>query len=570
MAVVENTDFPLVKLAIKEDLANIDTIGKVFLSKLFSYPDKTFLKYKKYGSFRNISFAETFNSMKSLYIQLCNLGLVKGDKVLFISENRQQLITAALGATLSGFVSVPVHPGFTSIQIQEIIDSCKPKCIIISDDRQLEKINNIKNIDIITFDNLSNKILYYKDIVKKYRNSNIDFEKAIYEINSDNLAYILYQYNESGKFEGIKLSHNNILSSVKQVYEETEVINSDDIILFNLPFSFIEGIFEIHLSLYSSAICAIADDTGINILLENVKEVNASIFSSTLNIWKKFFDKFTQIHSIETSESVFRDTIGESLKKGFCWGISQNNSAVEFFKNLNLDIVQFYGFAETSGPYAYLKSDRKKLKSFVGIEVKTEKDSEILVKKESILARCVNNQNPLMNGWFKTGDIGIVDEDGNIQIHGKKRDYITLLSGYIISPQRIENLIDNKFISKVVIIGEKREFLSALIVPNIDYLKEYAHKELKIKYKTTDDLIKDRWVKALYRLIFENLNKDLAVFEKIKGFALLLRPFSVDSTELTLTGKPIREIISIKRNHEIESIYKAPFSKLLFETSINK
>jgi len=566
MAAVENTDFPLVKLAIKEDLANIDTIGKVFISKLLSYPDKTFLKYKKYGSFRNISFTETFNSMKALYIQLNDFGLTKGDRVLFISENRQQLITAALGAALSGFVSVPVHPGFTGIQIQEIIESCKPKCIIISDDKQLEKLTNVKNTVIITFDKISNEILYYKDIVKKYRNSGIDYEKAIYGVHSTNLAYILYQYNECGELEGIKLSHNNILSSVKQVYEETGTINSDDTILFNMPMSLIGGIFEIHLSLYSSAVCAVAENTEINILLENIKEVEASIFSSTPNVWRKFFEKFVQLNDKENQEQGFRNIVGECLKKGFSWGIFQNNSIVELFKDLNLDIVQFYGFAETSGPYAYLKSDKKKLKPFIDVEIKAEKDSEILVKRGSVLAGFINNKKPLIDGWFKTGDIGTVDKDGNIQIHGKNGDYITLLSGYKISPQKIENLINSKFISKVVIIGDKREFLSALVIPDFEHLKEYANKELKINYQTIDDLIKNRWVKALYRLILENLNKELAVFEKIKGFTLLANPFSVDSIELTPTGKPIREIINIKRNHEIESIYKAPFSKLLFET----
>jgi len=570
MAVMENTDFPHVELAIKDDLAKVDTIGKVFLSKLCSYPDKTFLKYKKYGSFRNISFDETFSSMRSLYIQLCDLGLTKGDRVLFISENRQQLITAALGTALSGFVSVPVHSGYTGTQIQEIIDNCRPKCIIISDDKQLEKLDNIKNTAIISFESLSKEILYYKDIVKKYKNSNIDYGKVVCEVHPDNLAYILYQNNEKGKLEGVKLFHNNILSLVKHAYKETGMINSNDTILFNLPFTLIGGIFEIHLSLYSSAVCAIADDTEINILLENLKEVDASIFSSTPNVWKKFFDKFIQFQDKENPELLFRATIGESLKKGFCWGIFKNNSVVEFFNDLDLDIIQFYGFAETSGPYAYLKSDKKKLKSFTNIEIKAEKDSEILVKRENILTGNIDNEKSLINNWFKTGDIGTVDEDGNVQIHGRKGDYITLLSGYKISPQKIESLISSKFVSKVVIVGEKKEFLSALVVPNIDYLKEYAHEELKIRYKTIDELIKDRWVKALYRLIFENLNKELAVFEKIKGFTILSSPFSVDSMELTPMGKPIREIINVKRSHEIDSIYKAPFSKLLFETNTDK
>lgn len=565
MTIAGNIDFPLVKLSINEDLAKVDTIGKVFLSKLLSYPDKTFLKYTKYGSFRNISFAETFNSMKSLYIQLNNLGLVHGDRVLFLSENRQQLITATLGCTIAGFTSVPACPGYTNKQIQEIIDSCSPKCIIISDEKQFEKLGNVKNIAVISFDNLFNEVLYYKDVVKKYRNSDIDFEKIIYSVKPDNIAYILYQFDAQGRLEGVKLSHNNILSSVKQVYEKLDMISSNDTALFNTPLNLIEGLFEVHLILYSSGICAIADDNNANAMLENMTEVNASIFSSTPDVWKKLFDNFTR-HKKNLKHSLDDTTSEATLKKGICWGIIHNN-ILEFLKDLNIEIIQFYGVSETSGPYTIFKPDNNEFEPLDNIEIKIEKDSEIYVKGENVFLGYLNNKHPLNNGWFKTGNIGSVTKNGNIKIIGKKNDYITLLSGYRVSPLKIETMIHSQFISQIAVIGDKKEFLSALVVPDIEYLKEYARKELKIEYQTIDELLKNKWIKSLYRIIFENLNSESAHFERIKGFALLSEPFSVESGELTPDRKLVREVINLKRSHEIESVYKSHFTRLLFEAS---
>jgi|GEM_PF-2899942 len=568
MTVAENINSPLVKLSINEDLAKVDTVGKVFLSKLFSYPDKTFLKYKKYGNFRNISFAETYNSIKSLYVQLNNLGLIYGDRVLFLSENRQQLITATLGCAMSGFTSVIACPGYTDKQIQEIIDSCSPKCIIISDEKQFKKLNNIQNTVMISFDNLFNKTLYYKDIVKNCRNNDIDFEKIIYSVKPDNTAYILYQFDAQGKLEGAKISHNNILSSVKQTYERLDVLNSDDTAIFNTPLSFIGGLFEIHLILYSGGICAVADDNKVNTMLENITEVNASIFSSTPDVWKKLFDNFTR-HKKNLEYFSNNVVVKATFRKGICWGVIYDESILEFFKYLNVEIIQLYGFIETSGPYVLFNSDNNEFEPFDNIEISIEEDSEICLKGESIFSGYLDDKHPLNNGWFRTGDKGTVTQNGNIKITGGKNNYITLLSGYRVSPLNIETLVYSQFISQIAVIGDKKEFLSALVVPDIEYLKEYARKELKLECRTVNELIKNKWIKSLYRIIFENLNSELASFEKINRFALLSEPFSVESRELSDDGKLVRNVIIIRRNREIESIYKSHFTKLLFETSYN-
>jgi long-chain acyl-CoA synthetase len=561
MAVMDNDDFSLVKIDIKENLTKVNTIGKVFISKLFSYPDKMFLKYKKYGSFRNICYTETFNSMKALYIQFCQMNLSRGERILFLSQNKQQLFTASLCAAVSGFVSVIVSSDYTSSQISEIISQIQPKCIIVSDDEQFGKLNT--SIPVISFEKISNEILYYKDIIKKYKNNNIDFEKIIYEIKPDDLAYILYQYNDRGFLEGIKLTHNNILFSVKSVYEEINIISSNDNVLLTIPFDLIGGLFDFYLCLYAGAACIVADNTEINTVLNNLIETNADMLSANTYIWKKFHD-FFQIANNPLLEQDFIDSVFKNLKKGLCWGIVQHNSIIEFFETL--DIIQFYGFLETSGPYAYKKSDLNIFKSLSEIQILSDNNSEIIVKGQNIFSGYVKNNNFVTEDYFKTGDIGSIDKEGHINIFSNKTKCITTLDGYKILPQRIENLIDSKFISQIVVIGSQKEFLSALIFPDIKYLNEYAYKELKISNIAINELIKNRWIKALYRLILENSNKDLAKFEQINKFALLSDPFTVESMEINSSGEFDREYIEITRSREIEAIYKISFSKLLYSS----
>lgn len=551
MSVINDNDFSLVKINIRDHLSKVDTIGKIFLSKLYSYPDKTFLKYKKYGSFRNISYKETYNSIKALYNQFCNMNLKKGDKILFISPNRQQLLTASLCTSMSGFVSVIITPHYTENQINEVINDVKPQCIIISQDEQFEKIP--KNIPVISFDKISGEVLYYKDIIKKYKNTEINFENIIFDVNPQDIACILYQYSKNETLEGIKLTHQNIISSIKNAYEETNTANSSDTVLLAHPFDLIGGLFDFYLCLYAGAICALTENNEIQDILNNIIESKSNILSATARIWKNFHNHF-QLDNNPLLKQEFIDSVCQNLHQGTCHGLIQENSITEFFELSGIKITQFYSFPETSGPIAYKKTYNDSFKLLNGIEVTIEKNSEITIKGKNII-----NSNS-----FKTGFSGKIDENNNLIILNNKSNCINNLEGYKIYPKRIENLVQSDFIYQFVVIGSQKEFLSALIVPNKEYLIKYAVKELKINNKTIDELIKNRWVKALYHIIIENLNKNLADFEQIKKFILVSESFTVESMEITLSGDFDRDYIEINRSKEFDKIYKVSFSKLFY------
>lgn len=260
-----------------------------------------------------------------------------------------------------------------------------------------------------------------------------------------------------------------------------------------------------------------------------------------------------------------RQRMGGQLNKAISGGAPLGKELAEFMLSLSIVIDQGYGLTETSPVIAINRPGQRRIGS-VGrplriVEVTVAEDGELLVRGPSVFSGYwglkEETAEVLRNGWFHTGDIGYLDDDGYIYITDRKKDLIKTSGGKFIAPQPIEcRLKDSAWIGEAVLVGEKRKYVSALLVPNFPALEEYARHN-GIEWKTVQELTASPEIRALFEAEVERINEGLARFETIKRFALLQQPFSIEGGEITPTIKVRRRTIELKYRDVIATLYDA-------------
>jgi long-chain acyl-CoA synthetase len=238
----------------------------------------------------------------------------------------------------------------------------------------------------------------------------------------------------------------------------------------------------------------------------------------------------------------------------------------EFFGGVGLLIVEGYGLTETSPVITCNRPDRFKPGTvglpLPGVEVKIAADGEILTRGPHVMKGYYNKPQATAEaidaeGWFHTGDVGVIDADGFLTITDRKKDLIVTSGGKNIAPQPIENVIKNSpLVGEVVMIGDRRNFPSALVVPNFETLEKWA-RDQGLSFSSREDLVQRPEVVALYDQTVRDMTPHLAGFERIKKVALLPREFTLESGELTPTLKVKRRVIEQKYKDVIDRIYEA-------------
>jgi long-chain acyl-CoA synthetase len=237
----------------------------------------------------------------------------------------------------------------------------------------------------------------------------------------------------------------------------------------------------------------------------------------------------------------------------------------EFFQALDINILEGFGLTETA-PVTHVNRPGKIKYGTVGpaidnVQVKIAEDGEILLKGPNIMKGYWNDEaatkEVIRDGWFYTGDIGVIDRDGYLKITDRKKHIIVTSGGKNIAPMPIENLIsDSPYVEQVVVIGEKRPFLIALIVPDFDKLKEFANTE-GIVTSTSRELIENKSVQQIFEKLMRTVSRQLATHEKVRKFLLVDTPFTIENGQMTPTMKLKRKEITTKYVAEIDKVYNA-------------
>jgi len=574
------------------------------------------MRRKVEGKFEGISTDEFKNQTELFALGLAALGVSRGDKVAIISENRPEWVYSDMGILGIGAIDVPLYPSLTDASVEFILHNSESKCVIVSNKFQLNKILKVRErlrttktiiilnekdmiIDtdgLYSFNDVQELGKVFKSHHPNYFNENLKLAKE------DDLCTIIYTSGTTGEPKGVMLTHRNIMSNVRAVLSILP-IDHNDVFLSFLPLCHIferMGGYYTGFSCggticYAESIETVAQDiltvhptiiTSVPRLFEriyskvmkNVESQSASkqkIFNWAISVGKEYMKAkkggsvpvILNIKYKAASKLVFgklQAKMGGKLRFFVSGGAALSKDLGEFFEAVGVIILEGYGLTETSPVIAVNKLDDYKFgtvgKILPGVEVKIASDGEILAQGPNIMPGYYKNKKEtdsvIINGWLHTGDIGMFDVDGFLMITDRKKHLFKTTAGKYIAPTPIESLfLSSKYIDQFILIGDKRIFLSALIVPDFESLKDYA-KQQNIIYSSDEDLIINKQIVDFYDKEISKLGKKLANFERVRKFRLLAKPFTLDSGEITPSLKYRRKIIEEHYKHLIEEMYK--------------
>jgi long-chain acyl-CoA synthetase len=589
-----------------------ETLSQLFLNTIKAFPKDDLMIYKKEGSYAPISTDEFGKQVKHFALGLRDLGLEADDKLIIFSENRPEWVMTDLANLCLGGVTVPIYTSLVPDQVKYIIDNSDAKVVVFSSGEMWDKIKVIQSELIkvehyITYqDDGPEGVLTFADVQKRGENLAEEqpdlFEKLALDVKPDDVASIIYTSGTTGLPKGVMLMHGNFMSNVESVTQIIEFTEKDTVLSF-LPLSHVLERMVTFAYLYKG--CSIGYAESIETVAENLLEIRPHIMVSVPRVFEKIYAKVMDnvLTSSPLKRKIFfwaagvgreygeKKLLGQPIpgslqfkknlaqKLVFSKIIAKTGGRVrffvsggaplskdigEFFYAMGLVVLEGYGLTETSPVIGVNTLEDIKFgsvgKPIPGIEVKIAEDGEIATKGPHVMKGYykmeAETQEAILDGWFYTGDIGFLDEDGFLTITDRKKDIIVTAGGKNVAPQPIENILKtNPYVSSAVIIGDKRKFISALIVPNFEKLVEYADAN-NISYSDYSDLVENKTILNFVESEITRATPGLASYEKVRRIALLDREFEIERGEITPTLKVKRNIIEQKYKPVIDSIYQ--------------
>ncbi|MDB5006866.1 MAG: Long-chain-fatty-acid--CoA ligase FadD15 [Mucilaginibacter sp.] len=535
-----------------------------------------------------------------------NDGTTEGrDKIGLISSGRPEWVITDLAVQQTGAILVPLYPNTTAKEIEQILIEAEVKYMFVSNLELYNKVSSIReNVpslrEVFTFDQLD-EATNWETLLKPLEQEDHDKIKAIGDqITEEDIATIIYTSGTTGRPKGVMLTHKNILSNVIGSGKVLEQIPMEKKrALSFLPLNHIFEKMSTYIYLFHGFSIYYAE--SMETIGTDLKDTKPYIFTSVPRLLEKVFEKimaagqmltgikrsifFWSIKIAEQFEinnqsawykiqltladklvfSKWRAAIGGNVK-AIVVGSSATPIRLErIFTAAGMVVLEGYGLTETSPVIAvnqYNTSGRKL--GTVGpllqdVQVKIDADGEILCKGPNVMAGYYKNleltAEVIIDGWFHTGDIGMLDDEGFLKITDRKKEIFKTSGGKYVAPLPIENRMkESHLIEQMMVIGADRKFTAALIVPSYINLKAWCAQN-KIDLSSNEKLLHDEKVIALFQSIVDEYNPEFNHVEQVKKIVLLPAEWSIESGELTPTGKMKRRVIMEKYRNEIEKIY---------------
>ena len=588
---------------------SIATLNDIFFAAVERDLDRIML-YHEAGKWLPITSCEFGRSVARTARALHAWGVRPGDRIAILSENRPEWPMADMASLLLGAVTVPLYTTLTAEQTAFALNDSGCRAIFLSSNQQLHKIVSILPQTQIEKVVVMDPVEFNGDLapfagqfvsmnqITSQGSGNLDpeLEAKARSIGPDDLATIVYTSGTTGTSKGAMLTHGNIASNISCSLQGFEMQPGLISISF-LPLCHITARHVDFSMLYHGvtlAYCPFLDRLPASLL-----EVQPSVFVAVPRVYEKIYAQAEQKakglpkraiydwavsvgqdHKPEilagktpTSRSwklanrlVFskiREGMGGRIETFISGGAPLGRELAEWYAKMGICIHEGYGLTETSPVIAVNTPLNHRIgtvgKILSNLEVRIAGDGEILVKGPSVFKgywnRPEETKAALVDGWFKTGDIGNIDADGYLSVTDRKKDLIKTSGGKFIAPQPIENSLKlNPLVGTAAIIGDRRKFPAVLISPNFRPLEEWA-RENSIPFTSRAELIADPKVQALYESIVEAINTNLARFEKLKRVMLVADEFTADNGALTPTMKLRRRVIEERYKKQIDELY---------------
>ena len=579
----------------------IKTLNDIYFAVVGRDLDRVMM-VRREGVWTPISAAQLRRWVLSMARELQAWGIAKDDRVVLLSENRPEWAVTDFATLLVGGIVVPIYATQTPEQVLYVLKHSEARIVVVSSRKQFEKVESVRAESqlerIVVMDEVEDmpdvpQMRYLLDGADEVEDAAV--EAFAHSIKPDDVATLIYTSGTTGTPKGVILTHGNIASNLSITAQLVDIGPEDTGISF-LPLSHITARHVDYLMFsrgVTIAYCPNFEDLprtlqeirptlfiGVprvyekvhNQILLKMEGIKRKIFDWSLAVGRKYRE---QVLNDETPGALswklanklvyskIREGVGGRARLFISGGAPLGRELAAWYADLGVRIDEGYGLTETSPVIAVNVPGGHRLgtvgKVLDNLEVKIASDGEVLVRGPSVFKGYWNMPEETAasfeDDWFKTGDIGQLDSDRYLSITDRKKDLIKTSGGKFIAPQPIENSFKaNVFVGEAAVMGDKRKFPSVVIVPNFPVLEEWAAAH-DISFTSRKELVRSPQVRALYQGVVDELNGNLAQFEKLKKFLLLPEELSIADGTLTPSMKLRRRHLEQRYHRQIEAMY---------------
>ena len=590
------------------------TLVEVFEHVARVHPRSDTLNYKHDGRWISISAAEMLDRVRSIAAGLYSLGVRRGDRVAILSESRPEWVLTDAGCMFATAIDVPIYPTLTPPQVRYILKDSGARVLVVQNEEKFlqvrEAITECEAIEHVVFfekpaaqgmPGISLAELEERGRTLEETEADLINDGA-HQIKADDLATIIYTSGTTGEPKGVMLTHENLVSNLIDSSSHLKFAG-DDSALSVLPLSHVLERMAMYMYLYHGMAAYFAE--SLDTIGPNLREVRPTILVGVPRIFEKIFARVKEKTAekgrlnmviLNWAVRVGKDCAGRStrhqeipaileLKRKIAdklifsriraalggrirllvsGGAALPEELALLYIGAGLPIVQGYGLTETSPVITAGMMEDNRVgtvgKPIRNVAVRIASDGEIETRGPNVMRGYYNKPEETRavfteDGWFKTGDIGAIDEGGFLHITDRKKELFKTSGGKYIAPQPIEQMIKgSRFVNQVVLVGNGRKFPAALIVPDWELVESYA--QLKgIKAKNHAELCKHPRIIDLFERQIAGLTTELAQYERVKKVALLENELTIEGGELTPTLKVKRRVVDEKYRGTIDALY---------------
>ena len=590
---------------------NYGTLPSRFLNAVDTLPNPRAQMFRESNRWTAISSEELLRRVAGLSTALVELGVKPGDRVCLFAANRPEWHTADFAISGAGGVTVPIYFKESPERMSYILNHSGAKVIFVAGAEQLQKLLAIRSSlpeleHVIVADGAAEpppECLRYETLIASAGGSEIaSYRMRASQVLPGQLASIIYTSGTTGEPKGVMLTHSNFCSNVTDSHSAMELKVGIDIALSFLPLAHVYGRTLDYVYVFQGVTIAYVE--VVDLVAQALLELHPTVMGAVPRVFEKIYVRIMEHGSQNTGikRKIF-DWAMEVAKRSWSWRAGEKNVALsvklqwaiadklvyskiragtggrlrmvfsggaplakelaEFFWAVGVPIYQGYGLTETSPvlttnyPANRTGSAGRPIRN---VELRIAEDGEILAKGPCIMQGYYKSPEATRevvteDGWFRTGDIGYLDKDNYLFITDRKKDLIKTAAGKFVAPQPIENALKTSpFILNAAVIGDRRKFIAALIVPNATTVSAKAAAQ-GIKFASTAEMVAHPWVRSLIDSEVKRLTANLAQYETIKRFALLPEDFTFANGALTYTLKLKRRVVEQQYRDVIEQLY---------------
>lgn len=564
------------------------------------------------GAWQTISCKEVMQRSRDLASGLLTLGIAnselipeKQEKIAIVSQNRPEWVITDLAVQQTGAILTPIYPTVSPQDFAYILKEAEVKIIFFSGQELYERFqpafSEIPDLQhVYTFDPVPG-VAHWSEL-KPSAEGEQQLEAIGDKINSETIATIIYTSGTTGAPKGVMLCHRNIVSNVTDSAPLFHFARKDDRALSFLP---LNHIFEKMITyVYIRGGLGIYYAESMDTIGDNLKEVKPMVFTCVPRLLEKVYERIMakgrELTGIKKAMFFWAVNLGkryDNIQRGSWWYRMQLSLAnklvfskwrealggrvdavvsgsaalseklIRIFSAAKITVMEGYGLTETSPVISvnHLESENRRIgtvgPALKNVEIKLAEDGEILCRGNNVMVGYYKNPEATAreldaDGWFHTGDIGIWVEDRFLKITDRKKEIFKTSGGKYVAPQAIENKMrESPYIEQMMVVGPGRKFVSALIVPNFDQVRNKLKSEGKSLPEKNEDLVKDESVIRLIQQQIDRYNPEFGHVEQVKKFTLLPEEWTIDNGILTPKLSIRRKVVEERHQKEIDSMY---------------